>query len=733
MTRSAKRRDETAPSLFPFLAVLLCTMGALVLILMLSVSGAQTATHQMVSKLEQEVELEEAKIQLAKEGLTEKLEESRIQLEKKRLALQHLEEHIRELTEELQQIHQQMQLAEASKDSDNTEATDREQQITELEKQLADATKELQQKLEEPDGDKPIFAIIPYDGPNGTHRRPIYLECTAKGVVIQPEGVLIPASDLRPPYGPGNPLDAALRTIRAEFPSKNGSVTSNPYPLLIVRPSGIKHYMMARAAMSGWDDQFGYELVSEDLDLAYPPSLPQLPEKIAQALEVARQRQSALVMAMPQHYAGLEPFADELSMGAGGEFEDSDDWAEGDSAVLSEAGVGGTNATRPAAFTFGPGGNSDAGLSSSNAGRSDPPAGSDLSSILRPLNAMATTGPTGLATAGRGVQGYGSQIGQGNSLSSDSSTGGFEPGFASATSSDIGSGNGGRPSQAGNSLFGARGSDSFGEAGAGGSETMGAGSAGSGASGNGSSTFSASSSSESTFGASGNGHSGQSGQAGGAGGNASGMAAAASASAVNSPLPGNWSSNNSQSNSVAGSQQSSMNLAASTNADGLSSPRSGATDQDRQSPAIDPNTPIPTNLNVNVSRRAAEMARPLAMARGANWAWDRPQRTQTAVIRSIRVRCYNDRWVILPEKGSNRTPETILFEGTPVDRAERLAKVVRRRVEGWGVALAGGHWTPVLHVDVASDADWRFDQLQRLMEGSGIDVQRKETISPAQP
>lgn len=697
MTRSAKRRDETAPSLFPFLAVLLCTMGALVLILMLSVSGAQTATHQMVSKLEQEVELEEAKIQLAKEGLTEKLEESRIQLEKKRLALQHLEEHIRELTEELEQIHQQMQLAEASKDSDNTEATDREQQITELEKQLADATKELQQKLEEPDGDKPIFAIIPYDGPNGTHRRPIYLECTAKGVVIQPEGVMVPASDLRPPYGPGNPLDAALRTIRAEFPSKNGSVTSNPYPLLIVRPSGIKHYMMARAAMSGWDDQFGYELVSEDLDLAYPPSLPQLPEKIAQALEVARQRQSALVMAMPQHYAGLEPFADELSMGAGGEFENSDGWSEGDSAVLSEAGAGGTNATRPAAFTFGSGGNSDAGLSSSNAARSDPPAGSDLSSTLRPLKAMATTGPAGLATEGRGAQGYGSQFDQGNSQ------------------------------------FGAQGSDSFGEAGAGGSETMGAGSAGSGASGNGSSTFSASSSSQSTFGASGNGHSGQSGQAGGAGGNASGMAAAASASSVNSPLPGSWSSNNSHSKSGAGSQQNSMNLAASTNADGLSSPRSGATDQDRQSPAIDPNTPIPNNLNVNVSRRAAEMARPLAMARGANWAWDRPQRTQTAVIRSIRVRCYNDRWVILPEKGSNRTPETILFEGTPVERAELLAKAVRRRVEGWGVALAGGHWTPVLHVDVASDADWRFDQLQRLMEGSGIDVQRKETISPAQP
>ena len=94
MTRSARRRDGLSPSLFPFLAVLLCTMGALVLILMLSVSGAQSTAHQLASELEEEVEMEEAKLQLIKRGLTEKLNESKIQLEKKRLSLQHLEEHI---------------------------------------------------------------------------------------------------------------------------------------------------------------------------------------------------------------------------------------------------------------------------------------------------------------------------------------------------------------------------------------------------------------------------------------------------------------------------------------------------------------------------------------------------------------------------------------------------------------------------------------------------------------
>jgi hypothetical protein len=45
------------------------------------------------------------------------------------------------------------------------------------------------------------------------------------------------------------------------------------------------------------------------------------------------------------------------------------------------------------------------------------------------------------------------------------------------------------------------------------------------------------------------------------------------------------------------------------------------------------------------------------------------------------------------------------------------------------MALNNGHWAPVLHVNVAEEAEWRFQQLQRLMEGSGIDVVRKAKIA----
>ena len=94
------------------------------------------------------------------------------------------------------------------------------------------------------------------------------------------------------------------------------------------------------------------------------------------------------------------------------------------------------------------------------------------------------------------------------------------------------------------------------------------------------------------------------------------------------------------------------------------------------------------------------------------------------------MECHQDCWVVLPDKGAKDPPITIELVGTPVERTEKLATVVRQRVDSWGVALAGGHWTPILHVDVASNADWRFDQLSRLLEGSGLEVVRRETIQP---
>ncbi|MCA9133437.1 MAG: hypothetical protein KDA45_09795, partial [Planctomycetales bacterium] len=317
MSRSRRQRDAVAPSLFPFLAVLLCTMGALVLILMLIVAGAQASAQQIAKVAEEQVEEVESQLQLASYAYEKQLTQGRLELEKKRLALQHLEQHIQELLAELEQVQRTAELAREEAANDEASKAAQAEALSQLEKQLLEAQEALRQKLDKPQGDKPIFAIIPYDGPNGTHRRPIYLECLETGIKIQPEGVLLQLDDLQPPYGPGNPLDAALRTIRTQYVPANHALTSTAYPLLVVRPSGIRTYAMARAAMSGWDDQFGYELIGEDLELSFPQGEPGLKNKIVQAVELARQRQAALVMAMPKKYRRLSELPDGPLEGGG--------------------------------------------------------------------------------------------------------------------------------------------------------------------------------------------------------------------------------------------------------------------------------------------------------------------------------------------------------------------------------------------------------------------------------
>ena len=119
------------------------------------------------------------------------------------------------------------------------------------------------------------FAIIPYDGPHGTQRRPIYIECRENGIVLQPEGIVLTPEDFAGPLGPGNPLDAALRTTR-EYLARIGQTTvhGEPYPLLLVRPDGAVAYSVARMAMKAWDEEFGYELIEQDILLDFPPPDP---------------------------------------------------------------------------------------------------------------------------------------------------------------------------------------------------------------------------------------------------------------------------------------------------------------------------------------------------------------------------------------------------------------------------------------------------------------------------
>ena len=727
MSRSSRQRDSLTPSLFPFLAVLLCTMGALVLILMLVVSGAQASAVQIAEQSVHRAEEVESQLKLASHGFQKQLTEAQIELEKKRLGLQHLENHIQELLTELEQLKRTVELADADEKTVEDDHQAGSRAISELEKQLLEAHDKLKQKLDKPEGDKPIFAIVPYDGPNGTHRRPIYLECTEQGIRIQPEGVLLQVADLEPPYGPGNPLDAALRTIRAQYAPANHAVTSTAYPLLVVRPSGIRSYAMARAAMSGWDDQFGYELVGEDVDLAFPEGDPGLAIKITQALNLARERQAALIVAMPQKYRGFSERDRPLTGGSGsGEYgaggSDSGGYASGEygseqdgsgSYAGSVATQAGSGAGEHAAGERGGWSNANFdGSSSSGSGdglQAQPsagPRGTSADSLL------GFGGDAGSAAAGTSPAGASEQKAAGESFFATASGpnnpagGSYGPGSSYGSAGDASRGESGGTMSVGGS----------GEPATGGLAGTGSGGTSGGQPGD---SANPSAGNSSASGDSGNGASGSAAGGNSGGSQMSGQPATGNQMAMPFKTPGQ-SEGGSQSSSGSGSAGSAGSASGGSQAGSSgSSSQSSAESSDQQgSPQL--------SLDKTFNGQKQESAAPVASRRGRGWAWSQGPRTQTPVGRSIRVQCLADRWIVLPDSGKANDPAaiTITFDISPQQRAEKLAKVVAERVDSWGLALTGGYWKPTLLVDVGPDAEWRFNQLQQLLEASGLEVQR---------
>jgi hypothetical protein len=307
------RGNDYAPSTFPFLAVLLCVIGALILLLVISVTNSRASAKNEVQEelsqaIEQAKENSDYLVSISEE-LQARRQQVKKQIESRRTELARTEDHITRLEKELEDAIARLRaLEDTSSKSENS--LDNSSRIEQLKDRIEEEKRKLSEKIEQQKDQTPAFSIIPYDGANRTTRRPVYLECTQEGVVIQPEGILITMEDLGPPHGPGNPLDAALRVLRTAYQARDNvyGITIPPYPLLLVRPDGIHSYALARSAMSGWDDQFGYELIDAQMELAFPEGIPDLKNELTKTLALAKDRQRALVAALPARFS-RNPYA----------------------------------------------------------------------------------------------------------------------------------------------------------------------------------------------------------------------------------------------------------------------------------------------------------------------------------------------------------------------------------------------------------------------------------------
>ncbi|MFM8953797.1 MAG: hypothetical protein ACKOOF_12175 [Planctomycetaceae bacterium] len=298
-------RPSSGPSisLFPFLAVLLCTMGALLVLLVLFSRAAQqppvdeTAASAAAARAD---ELTAAKDELA--WRLEQLQSIRSRtaedLARARLQLAGVEEDARRITDELDVLERTAEALAAGVTPDAADAG----AVAELEQALTDARAALDAERDERAKKPAAFAVVPYVGANGTHRRPLYIECCIDGVFLQPEGVRLGPADFEGPPGPGNPLASALRAARehiASKPGETGAPQMQPYPLLLVRPSGVMAYYAARESIQSWGSEFGYQFIDEEWQLAYPPADSALAEAERRAVEESRRRLAWLQQVRP--------------------------------------------------------------------------------------------------------------------------------------------------------------------------------------------------------------------------------------------------------------------------------------------------------------------------------------------------------------------------------------------------------------------------------------------------
>jgi len=668
MTRFRPTEGPTI-SLFPFLAVLLCTMGALLVLLVLFSRSAKHADHAAAAPdpAEDRETLELAKEQLAwrRRQLEEIREKTAADLARARLQLAGVEDGARALADELASLER---LSEALLQTREPTADDA-AAIADLEQRLKDAREAIDKARKERADKPPAYAVVPYEGKNGTHRRPLYIECCIDGVFLQPEGIRLGPADFEGPPGPGNPLASGLRAARehlARQQADSGDPAVQPYPLLLVRPSGVMAYYAAREAIQSWGSEFGYQFIDEDWTLTFPPRDQALAEAEMRAIEESRRRLAWLGQVRPvravkptQQYRAATTRGGVVAEGGPSVLGDQSrfDWTE-EQASGGRGGGGPGRGVRSGSNTVEGDATSDGGSTSGDVvlGAGGPGTGTGRSGAGRggPAAGPGTgDGPGGAADAADGAA-LGSRYagpsrfysGVGDQAGGSAGAAGGSPGGTSADGDPDG---GEGSASAGGTASGQQGSGQQGMANQAAGQPAGGGQQGGGQAGM------------------------QSGGAGGGGG------------AFGPSMPGQ--------------------------------PRSGT--------AAGGMTGSPGSSTGGASGS-------LAGKRGSNWAslatHDRP----IPLRRPIRVECAANELRILAD-GGNRVETRIPLGAETIDSIDLLVTAVHTKVGGWGIAGDRMYWKPELILSETVDGRSRREDLERLLADSGLDTRRSESFDRIRP
>jgi hypothetical protein len=306
------RRHKLQVSTFPFLAVLLCAMGSLILVLLVMDRKAHKAAQARAQREAAKLVEDSARKETAHQAEREQLKQQALkEWEKKRDALHEkltreqmeLQLQMRKVREELQGIAARLHYEQDTTTQLRRKAQDERSRLQAEEQLLRtlrsnaalseNQSKESSQALRRMTLDllqmeqvlkdlktakkreQKTFSVVPYHGRRGENRRPFYVECTADGVIFHPEHKAMPVTALV------SGSDSSSSEVRAEVErriaqqrQKLAALPSNvdkmPYLLLLLRPSGVTTYHLLQRALRGLPLDFGYEFIDEDWVLDFP-------------------------------------------------------------------------------------------------------------------------------------------------------------------------------------------------------------------------------------------------------------------------------------------------------------------------------------------------------------------------------------------------------------------------------------------------------------------------------
>ncbi len=310
---SRRRRADTGKmSLFPFLDVLVCTMGSLILLLLVATSRIRAAAVDKAKQaaMQQRLKSEEPPVaapdpivlapepeadptpewQTRVEQLTEERDALRNQLSQMKNRLATAESAVMRTkvkaasTEDrLKAIHTQQAEAASERQRLQTE-------IDSLQSDLSDAELRLAKAVERQQTAKSKFAFMPFDGRTGTTKRPILIECTQDCIRFLPEDVRLSPADLNGFTTGFNPLLMASRELFHYWkayervhsadadPTKDADSFETdlaalndkerePYVLLLIRPNGALAFHIAKSLLTQLKVPHGYELITDDMEI----------------------------------------------------------------------------------------------------------------------------------------------------------------------------------------------------------------------------------------------------------------------------------------------------------------------------------------------------------------------------------------------------------------------------------------------------------------------------------